>query len=141
MEVYLTSAKTHKTRKAAALALAFVGVAGLSVASAAQLNLGSGNLGAGTPVVASCQGETPINVTFESTFTPGAGAEYKATSLSLDSIETACQGLDYKVTLTDSDGAVLGTEATGTVSGSSLSVPLSDVPAKDVANVAVVIHS
>lgn len=138
MEVKLTSAKTHKTRKTAALVLAFIGVAGLSIASAAQLNVGSGSLGAGTTVVASCQGETPIGVTFDTTF---AGAEYKATSLNLDSIETACQGLDYKVTLTDSAGTVLGTEATGTVSGTSLSVPLSDVSAKDVANVAVVLHS
>ena len=137
----MTSAKTHKTRKTAALALAFVGVAGLSVASAAQLNLGTGSLGAGTTVVASCQGGTPIDVSFDSTFTPGAGAEYKATNLALDSIETACEGLDYKVTLTDSDGSVLGSEATGTVSGTSLSIPLSNVSAKDIANVAVVIHS
>lgn len=130
-----------RTRKTAALALAFVGVAGLSLASAAQLNLGSGNIGAGTTVVASCQGETPISVNFESTFVPGVDAEYKASSINLSSIATACEGLDYKVTLTDSDGSVLGTEATGTVSGTSLSVPLTDVPAKDVANVAVVIHS
>lgn len=138
MEVYLTSAKTHKTRKTAALALAFVGVAGLSVASAAQLNLGSGSLSAGTTVVASCQADTPVGVSFDTAF---SGTEYKATNLNLDSIKTACNGLDYKVTLTNAEGTVLGTEATGKVSGTSLSIPLTDVSAKDVANVAVVIHS
>lgn len=134
----MASTKTRTTRKTAALALAVVGVAGLSIASAAQLNLGTGSLGAGTTVVASCQAGTPIDVDFESSF---ADAEYKATSLNLSSIETACQGLDYKVTLTDSAGSVLGSEATGTVSGTSISVPLTGVSAKDVANVAVAIHS
>ena len=140
----MTSAKAEKSRKArktAALALAVAGVAGLSLASAAQLNLGTGSLGAGTTVIASCQDDTPIAVNFENTFVPGAGAEYKATKLNLTDIETACNGLNYKVTLTDSSGSVLGQEATGTVSGTSLTVPLSDVSAEEVANVAVVIYS
>lgn len=131
-----------KRRKAAALALGVVGVAGLSIAAAAQLNLGTSSLGAGTTVIASCQPEgTPIGVSFENTFTPGAEAGYQATSLNLDSIDPACNGLNYKVTLTDSSGSVLGTEATGKVSGTSISVPLSNVPAEEVANVAVVVHS
>ena len=134
----MASTKTRTTRKTAALALAVVGVAGLSIASAAQLNLGTGSLGAGTTVVASCQAGTPIDVDFESSFSDG---EYKATSLNLSSVESACEGLDYKVTLTDSGGSVLGSEATGTVSGTEISVPLTGVSAKDVANVAVVIHS
>ena len=137
-----SSTTSSKRRKTAALALAFVGVAGMSIASAAQLNLGSSSLGAGTTVVASCQpAETPIAVNFESTFTPGSDAEYKASSLNLSSIDAACNGLDYKVTLTDADGSVIGSEATGTVSGTSVTIPLSDVSAKDVHNVSVVIHS
>ena len=138
----MTSAKTHKTRKTAALVLAVAGVAGLSLASAAQLNLGTGSLGAGTTVIASCQPEgTPITVDFESVFAPGSDAEYKASSLTLSDIDAACNGLDYKVTLTDKAGSVLGSEETGTVSGTSVNVPLSNVPADDVANVAVVISS
>lgn len=137
-----TSNTSAKRRKTAALALGVVGVAGLSIAAAAQLNLGTGSLGAGTTVIASCQPEgTPIGVSFESTFAPGSDPGYKATSLNLDSIAPACSGLDYKVTLTDASGAVLGSEATGTVSGTSITVPLTDVPAEDVTNVAVVIHS
>ena len=133
---------TNNRRKTAGIALGVVGIAGLSIASAAQLNLDSGSLGAGTTVVASCQGqETPIDVGFENTFAPGADAGYKASSLNLTSIDAACDGLKYKVTLSDSDGAVLGDEATGVVSGTSLTVPLRDVPAEDVANVSVVFHS
>ena len=136
------SSKTNKTRKAAALGLAVLGLAGLSLASAAQLNLGTGSLGAGTTVIASCQPEgTPIGVDFESTFVSGASAEYQATSLNLTSIDPACNGLDYKVTLTDKSGSVLGSEVTGTVSDTSVNVPLSNIPADDVANVAVVINS
>lgn len=132
---------TFNRRKTAAIALGVVGILGLSIASAAQLNLGTSTLGAGTTVVASCQGDTPIGIAFENTFASGADAGYKASSVNLTSIDAACEGLTYKVTLTDSDGAVLGDEATGTVSGSSVTVPLRDVPAEDVANVSVVIHS
>lgn len=132
---------SSKRRKTAALALAFVGVAGLSIASAAQLNLGTGSLGAGTTVVASCQTTGPIAVGFESAFAPGAGAEYKTSSLTLKSIDPACVGLKYKVTLTDSAGAVLGTEATGSVATATVTVPLTGVSAKAVSNVAVVIYS
>ena len=137
----MTSTKSRNPRKTAAIALGIVGVAGLSLASAAQLNLSSGSLGAGTTVIATCQDEEPIAVNFESSFVPGADAEYKASSLKLSSIAPACNGQTYKVTLSDADGAVIGEEATGTVAGTSLSVPLGNVSAEDVANVAVVIHS
>ena len=138
----MTASKTRtsaKTRKTAALALAFTGVAGLSLAAAAQLNLDTASLGAGATVVASCQPSgTPIDVAFQTTF---EGGEYKATALDLTSIDAACNGLNYKVTLTKDGGSVIGSEATGTISGTSVSVPLSNVPAEDVANVAVVIAS
>ena len=131
-------------RKTAALALAFVGVAGLSIASAAQLNLGTGSLGAGTTVVASCQTTGTIGVNFETAF---AGAEYKASTISLSSIDAKCAGLKYKVTLTDSTGATIGTEATGTVPATTgtatvtLNATLTGVSAKAITNVAVVIYS
>ena len=57
-----------------------------------------------------------------------------------DSTDRGPVSLD-KVTLTKDGGSVLGSEATGTISGTSVSVPLSGVPAEDVANVAVVISS
>ena len=135
---------SSKRRKTAALALAFVGVAGLSIASAAQLNLGTSSLGAGATVVASCQTSGTIGVNFETAF---AGAEYKADTLRLSSIDAKCAGLKYKVTLTDSTGAKMGAETIGTVPATvapataTVTVPLADLSAKAVTNVAVVIYS
>ena len=54
MATIATTKKSTKGRKSAAIALAVVGVAGLSLASAAQLTVNSSSLGAGTSVVASC---------------------------------------------------------------------------------------
>lgn len=130
-----------KRRKAAALALVAVGVAGLSIASAAQLNLNSASLGAGMTAVASCQ-EEPIDVGFANSYSTAA-ERYDATAVTLSNVQEACQGLSLKITLTDADGVVLGTELTGTVataaSGSyALSTPVS---AEDVTGVAVVIYS
>lgn len=132
---------TSKRRKTAALALAFVGVAGLSIASAAQLNLGTGSLGAGTTVVASCQPvATPITVGFENAFATG---EYKTTSVALKAVDAACVGLKYKVTLTDSAGAAIGAELTGTVAAAgTIAIPVApSVSAKAITGVAVVIYS
>ena len=53
-------------RKSAALALAVVGVAGLSLASAATLNVNSQTLGAGTTIVASC--DDAVDVAFTSSY-------------------------------------------------------------------------
>lgn len=130
--------KADKTRKAAALGLAALGIAGLALGSAAQLNMGTGSLGAGTTVVAACHEGAPIGVDFDSEFADG---EYKAKSLDLTGIDAKCTGLDYKVTLTDGTGSVLGSEVTGKVSGSSLNIPLTGVSAEAIENIAVTIHS
>ncbi len=122
-------------RKSAAVALAVVGVAGLSLASAAQLNVTSGALGAGTSVVASCDSDGVAVA-----FTPGyAAGGYAATSVALNGIATGCDGQNYRITMTGASGA-LGTELTGTVSGTSLTATLAGVAAKDVTGVAVVIY-
>ncbi|SDD29906.1 hypothetical protein SAMN05216410_3140 [Sanguibacter gelidistatuariae] len=132
---------SSKRRKTAALALAFVGVAGLSIASAAQLNLGTGSLGAGTTVVAGCQpAATPIGVGFENAF---SAAEYKTTSVALKAVDAACVGLKYKVTLTDSAGVAIGTELTGTIAAAGvLTIPVTpSASARAITGVAVVIYS
>lgn len=138
-----------KRRKAAALALVAVGVAGLSIASAAQLNIGSASLGAGTTVVASCQptgDDLPaIQVGFDNEFVTG---QYYATKVTLDKVASACRGLDVKVTLTDSDGdplqeitGVIGDINPGTTGSWSTEEGSLSVPAADIEGVAVVIYS
>ena len=59
--------KSNKGRKSAAIALAVVGVAGLSLASAAQLTINNSSLGAGTSVVAPCD-KTGITVGYTNTY-------------------------------------------------------------------------
>lgn len=132
---------SSKRRKTAALALALIGVAGLSIASAAQLNLGTDSLGAGTTVVASCQPSTvPIGVRFANAYSAG---EYRATGVTLTSVDAACVGQNVRITLTDASGAALGTELSGTVTAAgSTTISVSPaVAAKAITGVAVVIFS
>lgn len=135
---------SSKNRKAAALALAVVGVAGLSIASAATLNVGSAQLGAGQTIVASCQptgtGAPAIAVNFTTEFSSSLKT-YEAKSVELTNIAPACSQLKYKVT-------VNGTEKTGTLSTiaasstGSLSVALpAATEAANITDVAVVIYS
>ena len=138
---------SSKRRKTAALALAFVGVAGLSIASAAQLNLGTSSLGAGTTVVASCQTTGSIVVGFTNTFTAGVApvlGEYKTTEVVLKGVHADCVGLNAKVTLTNKAGAAIGDvvlPAKITEAG-IVTIPLAaPVSAQAVTGVAVVIYS
>lgn len=126
-------------RKSAAIALAVVGVAGLSLASAAQLNVDSASLGAATEIVASCQpeGGAAIEVGFQNSYASGA---YNTTGIVLTGVAAACDGLDVRVTLADETGAALheftGTAATGTT---TLATPTGSELAADVESVSVVI--
>lgn len=122
-------------RKTAAAALVVVGVAGLSIASAAQLNLkADASLGAGETVVASCQpAGDPIKVSFDNSF---SGGKYNATCVVLSGIDADCEGLNYKVTVAGGGAA----EATGTVTTGTTTIALTPaVAASDVTDVAVVI--
>ena len=137
---------SSKRRKTAALALAFVGVAGLSIASAAQLSLGTGSLGAGTTVVESCQISGPIEVGFANEFVDGTTAlpgEYETTTVVLNGVDETCVGKNYKVTLTDEDGAAIGDVVPAEIGAAgTVTIPLvSPVSAQAVTGVAVVIYS
>ena len=126
-------------RKSAAIALAVVGIAGLSLAAAAQLNIGVGSLGAGNSVVSACQA-TAITVSFA----PGApvAGEYPATQVTLGGIAAGCNNHSYRVQATGAAGAALGTEATGsTGTAATIVVPLAGVDAADVTGVSVVIFN
>ena len=123
-------------RKSAAIALAVVGVAGLSLASAAQLNLTSGALGAGTSVVAACDTDG-IAVSFAPTYAAGG---YTATNVTLTGVHANCDGQTYRIQVTGASGA-LGSEITDTVDGTSISAALTGVSASAVTGVSVVIHS
>lgn len=131
---------SRPSRRAAAIAMALVGVAGLGAASAAQLSVTSGSLGAGTAVVASCQpAAQAIAVRLTSSFSGGA---YRTTQVVLSGVSTACNGLSFRLRLSDAAGNPVGTEAVGvvTLTSGSFTVPVTATPAASIAGVALVIH-
>lgn len=101
-------------RKSAAVALAIVGVAGLTLASAAQLNINSASLGAGTEVVASCDADG-VDVGFDTTF---ASTTYNATDVNITNIDATCAGQDIAIQLTDG-GAAVGGEIVATLAAAA----------------------
>jgi len=113
-------------------------------AFAASLNLTPSTLGAGTSVVAACQSGT-VNVTYSPSYGSGAPAGYRATTVTLNGLDTTsggCGAKSAKVTLTGpgASNASLG-EVTGTVpsSGTTMDLTFSGVNASDVTGVHVVI--
>lgn len=114
-------------RKASAVALAVVGIAGLSLASAATLNLSGSTLAANTATVASCQPTTtPITVGFTTAFNVTSSPSYKVSSVQLKSVDAACASKQVRVTLLGASDAVLG-EVTG--SAATGTTTLASVPA------------
>jgi len=128
-------------RRLAAVVLGIVGVAGLGLASASQVTVGSGSLGVGTAMVASCQGAAPITVKFTSAFASGA---YQATAITLSNVNADCATRAYRISLVNSSGIAIGTEMTGTVTltgGAFTATITPNQPVSSIASVAVVISS
>lgn len=125
-------------RKSAAIALAVVGVAGLSLASAAQLNVESGSLGATTEIVTSCQpeGGPVIELGFTNSYVGGA---YRTDGVVLEGVSSACDGQDVRVTIADGAGNVHEFEGDASTGTTTLSAPTGGLPAEAVVSVSVVI--
>ena len=117
----------------------FGGVYGL----AANLNVSSATLGAGSSAVAACQSGT-VDVTYTPTYSASATASYRSTTVTLNNLDTtsgACGGKAYKVTLTGASDASLG-EQSGTVpsTGTTHAISFSGVSAAAVTGVHVTIY-
>ena len=132
---------TSTRRKSAAIALAVIGVAGLSLAAAAQLTVTSDSLAAGTVIVSSCDADG-VNVAYTTAF---AASNYGVTAVTISGIDVetvstpaTCTGRTLDVTLFNAAGTSLGTQ-TVTVSTASHTLTLA-ASAKDVVGAAVVIH-
>jgi len=122
-----TTSKRSHGRKVAALGLAVIGAAGLSLASASQLNLtGSSSTAAqaGTTAVtaAVCQTST-IAITYgltpDAAGTLATGADFgfaaESDALTLTAFDAACAGKNVKVALGTTTGNQIGTVYAGTV--------------------------
>lgn len=109
-------------RKTAAIGLAFIGLAGVGVASAAQLTLNGGDQNLVQANTADFHGSACQTSTITATFTlsgatPGSLATessfgYPSTTdaVRLASIDSACAGKTIKVALGGSGNTLLGTE-------------------------------
>jgi len=133
--------KKNDRRKALAIGLAVLGVAGLSVASASQLNLSApSSVQAGAvDVDADCQ---PTAKTIEVAFAEPAlsGGSYVSSSVNFSNVDEDCEERDFKVAFFDGSGGVLH-ETGGTVAGTTIIVPLGGAANQDnVARIALTIY-
>jgi hypothetical protein len=109
--------KSTNRRKSIAIALAVLGVAGLSLASAAQLNLtGGASVQSGvTPVInQDCQTKD-INVKFSDPVRAAGSSVYSSASVIVSGIETSCGGHKYKLVALDGNNAPVVVEASSTL--------------------------
>ena len=108
----MASTKSKKSRKGLAVGLAILGVAGLSLASAAQLSLSGTNgkiVQAGVTTITasfSLDGSTAGQLATGTTF----GYPSATDSVTLTSIDNACIGKHYKVAFGTTANAAVGTE-------------------------------
>lgn len=129
-----------------AASLAIVGVAGLGIASAAQLNLTSAPLGAGSTIVATCQSTGTIAVAFPAAWnTTQAPAAYRVSSVTLSNVNANCAGKPYRLQLLNNSGVALGAELTGNLSltggAATITIAAANQPlAADLGGVALVIQ-
>jgi len=138
-------------RRAAALALTIVAIAGLGLASAAQLSINSRVLQAGTASVGTCQPVgTPVVVSFTTVFKTTNPRRYDATAVKLSGINGACVGKTYRLQVLttasapiDLNGAAAGTDLSGPIvaPGGVLTVAIPTTAAATIGSVAVLFHS
>ena len=128
---------THKRVAIALLGgLAIAGIAGASAASLGGLNEKS--LGSDDAVVASCDTDG-IDVAYTTSYNNTLNT-YVVTSVNLTGVATGCANQIATVTLSDGNLDSLFTSGNTTVSGTSLSIPVSPgVSASSVYGVSVVI--
>ena len=124
----------NNRRKSAAIALAIVGIAGLSLASASQLTVTSNTLQAGSATVGQCDTDG-VNVAYSYTY---SGTEYVANGVTVSGIAAGCDGGQIGVTLKGTSGTAV-TLASATIAGTSYTAPITAISAADLANVTVVV--
>lgn len=135
-------------RRFAAAALAICGVAGLGIASAAQLSLTSAPLGAGSTIVATCQSTGTISVGFTTAWnTTTAPNAYRVTEVKLSNVNASCNGKTFQLQMLQGaspNQVALGAGLTGSlsVSGGNATITVTGTQplAADVTGVALVIQ-
>jgi len=123
-------------RKSAAIALAVIGVAGLSLASAAQLNINSETLTAGAVEVGVCDGDGIVNLTYTTGFT---APDYTVATIVVNGVDNVgCEGATIAIAV---DGTQVTAQDVTTVGGTvyTFAAPVGTT-AEALTDVAVIIH-
>ena len=87
-------------RKSAAIALAVIGIAGLSLAAAATLDVNGGTLQAGTSLDAACDTDG-VTIAYTTSVVVGA---YTVSALTIKDVEVACAGKTIEATIVKPNG-------------------------------------
>jgi hypothetical protein len=105
-------AKKKNSRKALAVALGIMGVAGLSLASAAQLTVNTSNeVAMGVGVFAACDDAVDVSYTYDS-------VSYEIDEITISDISVDCAGEDLFFSLEDAAAVELATDS-GAIAGTS----------------------
>jgi hypothetical protein len=130
------ASKKNRSRKSLAVALAIVGVAGLSMASAAQLTVTSDEVVAGVDTFAGC--DTAVDVSYTTTYSAAAQA-FLVDDVVVDNVDAACAGLTMTVEVlgVGAGFAVLEEMSQGAVAGTNTVPVVGTIDIADVYGVAV----
>ena len=121
----MATKKKNNSRKALAVALGIMGIAGLSLASASQLTVNtSSEVGAGVKAFGdNCQGSTPVTVSYAYATNALAGTTgYGITTVTVSGIATACNAKLITLGLTNATGATLYTSPATAIAGTTATV-------------------
>jgi len=129
--------KSTKGRKSAAIALAIVGVAGLSLASAAQLNVTSTTLSAGSVAVNACDTDAKVNLTYTTGFT---APDFTVATIVVNGVDNVgCVGATIAIAVNGTTPLAPQTITTAGGTAYTFAAP-AGTTASALANVAVIIH-
>lgn len=131
-------ASKNNKRKYAAVVLGIVGIAGLSLASAATLGVTQESPLVGVSLTAEC--DTAVNVDYTTAFNAGATPNFSVSSINVTDISDECDGDTITVHVLNNSGTQVGT-ATGTLDDSGVAnlTPAAALNAANVYEIAVAI--
>lgn len=116
------ASKKNRSRKSLAVALAIVGVAGLSMASAAQLSVNSDQVVAGVNQFVACDSDVGVHYTHAY---DSVTSKYKVTAVVVDGLAAgACTGKTVTVKVLKADKTVYGTYTSAAILAADTSVTI-----------------
>ena len=131
------ASRKNRSRKSLAVALAIVGVAGLSMASAAQLSVTSDEVVAGVDTFVAC--DSDVSVHYTNAYDSNT-ATFVVSDVVVDDLDAgACTGKTVTVNVLRADDTVLasGTSSAIGASDTSVTIPVTGVTVEAVFGVSV----